>query len=183
MIADYDPAWPRRFLHERDRIRAAMGGAAVRIEHIGSTSVPGLAAKPIVDVLVTVSDPEADELIAPALEAAGYELRVREAEHRMFRTPARDVQVHVWADGDSEVDRYLIFRDRLRDSPERRRDTSGSSASWPSVTGPTSTTTPTRRARSSSRSSPRGREANQRLLPSPEVHSRFQPKYTSAAEI
>jgi GrpB-like predicted nucleotidyltransferase (UPF0157 family) len=122
VIADYDPAWPRRFLLERDRIRAAMGGAAIRIEHIGSTSVPGLAAKPIVDVLVTVSDPEADELIAPALEAAGYELRVREAEHRMFRTPARDVQVHVWADGDSEVDRYLIFRDRLRDSPECRRE-------------------------------------------------------------
>jgi GrpB-like predicted nucleotidyltransferase (UPF0157 family) len=122
VIADYDPAWPRRFEVERDRIRAAMGGAAIRIEHIGSTSVPGLAAKPIVDVLLTVADPEADELFAPALAAAGYELRVREAGHRMFRTPARDVQVHVWADGDGEVDRCLMFRNRLRASPERRRE-------------------------------------------------------------
>ena len=122
VIDNYDPVWPRRFLLERDRIRAAMGGAAIRIEHIGSTSVPGLAAKPIVDVLVTVADPEADELVAPTLEAAGYELRVREAGHRMFRTSARDVQVHVWADDDGEVDRYLMFRDRLRTSPERRRE-------------------------------------------------------------
>lgn len=122
VIADYDAAWPRRFELERDRIRAALGPVAIRVEHIGSTSVPGLAAKPIVDLLVTVAAPEDDGAFVPALEHAGYVLRVREPGHRMLRTPARDVQVHVWADDDAEVDRYLTFRDRLRGSPERRRE-------------------------------------------------------------
>jgi GrpB-like predicted nucleotidyltransferase (UPF0157 family) len=87
---------------------------------MGSTAVPGLAAKPIVDVLVTVDDPEDDAVIVPALHAAGYELRVREPGHRMFRTPARDVHVHLWSDRDPQVDRHLRFRDRLRSSPEDR---------------------------------------------------------------
>ncbi len=113
MIAEYDPAWPQRFERERRRLAAALGRAALRIEHVGSTAVPGLAAKPIVDVLVAVADPEDDSFAAP-LEAAGYELRVRERGHRMFRTPARDVHVHLWAAGDPEVERTLRFRDRLR---------------------------------------------------------------------
>lgn len=119
VIADYDPAWPARFELERDRIQRALGDLAVRIEHFGSTAVPGLAAKPIVDLIVTVEDPEDEALVAP-LEAAGYELRVREPEHRMFRTPGRDVHVHVWRDSDPEVARHLRFRDRLRDSAEDR---------------------------------------------------------------
>ena len=112
-IVDYDAAWPARFEHERARIASALGPRALRIEHIGSTSVPGLAAKPIVDVLVTVADPEDDELVS-ALQDAGYELRVREPGHRMVRTPARDVHVHVRAAGDPEVERLLRFRQRLR---------------------------------------------------------------------
>jgi GrpB-like predicted nucleotidyltransferase (UPF0157 family) len=82
--------------------------------------VPGLAAKPIVDVLVTVAEPEDESAFGPALLAAGYELRVREPAHRMFRTPSRDVHVHVWAADDPEVEKYLRFRDRLRTSPEDR---------------------------------------------------------------
>jgi GrpB-like predicted nucleotidyltransferase (UPF0157 family) len=120
VIVDYDPDWPGRFEHERDRVRQALRGRALRIEHIGSTAVAGLAAKPIVDVLVTVEDPEDDAAILPALEGAGSELRVREHAHRMFRTPARDVPVHVWGDSDPEVERYLRFRDRLRSSAEDR---------------------------------------------------------------
>jgi GrpB-like predicted nucleotidyltransferase (UPF0157 family) len=89
-IADYDPAWPARYERERERIAATLGHTALRIEHIGSTSAPGLAAKPVVDVLVTVADPEDDPAFAPLVEA-GYELRVVEPGHRMFRTPARDV--------------------------------------------------------------------------------------------
>jgi GrpB-like predicted nucleotidyltransferase (UPF0157 family) len=119
-IADYDPAWPARFKRERARIEDALGGVAVRIEHIGSTAVPGLAAKPIVDILVTAADPDDEAAFAPALVQAGYELRVREPGHRMFRTPRRDVQVHVWADDDAEVGRYLALRDRLRASLEDR---------------------------------------------------------------
>jgi GrpB-like predicted nucleotidyltransferase (UPF0157 family) len=120
VIADYDPAWPERFAAERERIRAALGPQALRIEHIGSTSVPGLAAKPIVDILVGVADPDDAAALDPALAAAGYELRVLEPGHRMFRTPAHDVHVHVWRDDGPEVARYLAFRDRLRSSPEDR---------------------------------------------------------------
>jgi len=112
-IAGYDPQWPRRFERERERIAAALGARALAIEHIGSTAVPGLAAKPVVDVLVAVADPE-DAALAGPLDAAGYELRVREGRHRMFRTPARDVHVHLWAQGDPEIARTLRFRDRLR---------------------------------------------------------------------
>jgi GrpB-like predicted nucleotidyltransferase (UPF0157 family) len=120
VIVDYDAAWPARFERERDRVRQALGRAALRIEHIGSTAVPGLAAKPIVDLVVAVEDPDDDALIVPALESAGYELRVREPGHRMFRTPDRDVHVHVWRDSDVELDRHLRFRDRLRTSAEDR---------------------------------------------------------------
>jgi GrpB-like predicted nucleotidyltransferase (UPF0157 family) len=120
-LAEPDPAWPARFAAERDRIRAALGAAAIRVEHIGSTSVPGLAAKPIVDVVVTVADVEDEDAFVPALERAGYVLRVREPGHRMLRTPVAGVHVHVYPDGDPEVDRYLAFRDRLRASAEDRR--------------------------------------------------------------
>jgi GrpB-like predicted nucleotidyltransferase (UPF0157 family) len=102
-------------------VRLALGAGAVRIEHIGSTAVPGLAAKPIIDMLVTVGDPEDENVTVPALTAVGYELRVREPGHRMFRTPRRDVHLHVWADTDAEVARHLCFRDKLRHSTEDRR--------------------------------------------------------------
>jgi GrpB-like predicted nucleotidyltransferase (UPF0157 family) len=117
---DWDPAWPARFEHERARICHALGGLALRVEHIGSTSVPGLAAKPIVDILVTVSDVNDEAAFVRRLERAGYVLRVREPDHRMFRTPDLGVHVHVLADSDGEADRYLTFRDRLRSSPEDR---------------------------------------------------------------
>lgn len=120
VIADADPRWPARFGAERERIAAALGERALRIEHIGSTSVPGLAAKPIVDVLVAVADPDDEPAFVPALERAGYVLRVRETGHRMLRTPELDVQVHVWREGGAEVARHLAFRDRLRASPEDR---------------------------------------------------------------
>jgi GrpB-like predicted nucleotidyltransferase (UPF0157 family) len=120
VICDYDSAWPERFERERARVLAALGDGALRVEHIGSTAVPGLAAKPIVDVLVTVADPDDERAFRSPLEARGYQLCVREPGHRMFRTPARDVQIHVWADSDPAVERYLLFRDRLRASSEDR---------------------------------------------------------------
>lgn len=121
-VVDYDLAWPERFRHEAARIRAALGDG-VRVEHIGSTSVPGLAAKPVVDILLVLDDPGDEGSYVPALERAGYELRVREPqfwEHRMLRTPARDVHVHVLPPASPEVERYLLFRDRLRAVPEER---------------------------------------------------------------
>jgi GrpB-like predicted nucleotidyltransferase (UPF0157 family) len=121
-IADYDPAWPERFAAERERIQLALAGRVRRIEHIGSTAVPGLAAKPIVDILVTLPDVGVEESpwLDAALEAAGYRLRVREPGHRMYRTPQRDVHVHVYRDDDPEAAAYLLFRDQLRSSPEER---------------------------------------------------------------
>jgi GrpB-like predicted nucleotidyltransferase (UPF0157 family) len=117
IVVDYDPGWPGRFRQEEHRIRAALGARAAAVEHIGSTAVPGLAAKPIIDVLLVVDDPSNESTYVPALEAAGYVLRVREPdfdEHRMLRTPTQDVHVHVFAAHSPEVERYLLLRNRLR---------------------------------------------------------------------
>jgi GrpB-like predicted nucleotidyltransferase (UPF0157 family) len=121
-LTGYDPAWPERFRREAARIHAALGDGA-RVEHIGSTAVPGLAAKPVIDILLVLSDPADEGSYLPALERAGYELRVREPqswEHRMLRTPARDVHVHVLPPASPEIERYLLFRDRLRSVAEER---------------------------------------------------------------
>jgi GrpB-like predicted nucleotidyltransferase (UPF0157 family) len=115
VIAAYRPEWVARFAFERDRIVAALGSAAVRVEHVGSTSVPGLGAKPIVDILVAVPDIADDEAFVPRLVAAGYVVRVRErGEHWMFRTPEQDVHVHLCGAGGDWEHRHLLFRDWLR---------------------------------------------------------------------
>jgi GrpB-like predicted nucleotidyltransferase (UPF0157 family) len=116
-IVDYDPQWPQLFEREAHRIRAALGPQALKIEHTGSTSVPGLVAKPIIDVLLVVTDSGDEETYLPALEAAGYLLRIREAhwyEHRMFNGPDTEMNLHVFSSGCSEIDRMLKFRDWLR---------------------------------------------------------------------
>jgi GrpB-like predicted nucleotidyltransferase (UPF0157 family) len=117
ILVDYDPQWPEMYNEQERRIRTALGTAAVHVEHIGSTSVLGLAAKPIIDVLVTVGDITAEEDYLDQLLDAGYELRVREPGHRMARTPARDVHVHVLEVGDEAANDYLLLRDRLRTDP------------------------------------------------------------------
>jgi GrpB-like predicted nucleotidyltransferase (UPF0157 family) len=114
VIAEYDEAWPARFESERRRLASALGDDAVMVEHIGSTAVPGLAAKPIIDILVTVEQVDPDEKYTHRLEALGYVLRVREPDHRMFRTQARDVHVHVWPVAHEAVESYLVLRDWLR---------------------------------------------------------------------
>jgi GrpB-like predicted nucleotidyltransferase (UPF0157 family) len=119
-LSPYRGEWAERFTAERERIAAALGPAAEHIEHVGSTSVPGLDAKPIVDILVAVADP-ADPGVGSALEGAGYVLRVDEERHRMFRTPARDVHVHLWVAGSEDVTRHVAFRDRLRASKADRQ--------------------------------------------------------------
>jgi len=114
VIAEWTPAWAARYERERKAIQEALGGLSHRVEHVGSTSVPGLAAKPIVDVMVSVPDPDDEASFRPALERCGYELRVREQAHRMFRTTRRDVQIHIWAAGSHDERRHLLFRDWLR---------------------------------------------------------------------
>jgi GrpB-like predicted nucleotidyltransferase (UPF0157 family) len=120
-IVDYDPAWPERFVAERDRIIAALGDTAQGVEHIGSTSVPGLAAKPTVDIMVAAEDPADEAGVQVPLEATGCVLRVREPTHRMFRTSARDVHVRVLPTGSADIERHLVFRDQLRRCPRDRQ--------------------------------------------------------------
>ena len=119
-VVGYDDRWPGIFAEHEKRLRAALPATVVEIEHIGSTSVPGLAAKPIIDIVVTVDDITAEEDYLAALLEAGYVLRVREPGHRLVRTPARDVHVHIFEKGDEAVDKYLLLRDRLRADADDR---------------------------------------------------------------
>lgn len=120
-VVEYDPRWPSRFADERARIVRALGPTALRVDHVGSTSVPGLAAKPIVDIDVSVPDVESEDAYLGPLTAAGYELRVREAGHRLLRTPARDVHVHICTAGSDWERSHLLFRDWLRHDAEDRQ--------------------------------------------------------------
>jgi GrpB-like predicted nucleotidyltransferase (UPF0157 family) len=122
-LADYDPAWPTLFEREAARIRGALGVGALRIEHTGSTSVPGLAAKPIIDVTLIVADSSDEPAYVPHLEAAGYVLRIREPdwhEHRVFKGPDTDVNLHVFSAGSTELERMVGFRDWLRTHDDDR---------------------------------------------------------------
>lgn len=116
-LVEYDPRWPELFDREADRVRSILGNKALRVEHVGSTSVPGLCAKPIIDMLLVVADSADEPSYVPALEAAGYTLRIREPEwfeHRMFKGPDIDINLHVFSAGMSEIERMLRFRDWLR---------------------------------------------------------------------
>jgi GrpB-like predicted nucleotidyltransferase (UPF0157 family) len=116
-VVVYDEEWPARFASWRDLIAGALEGAALRIDHIGSTAVPGLAAKPIVDVQVSVPDMSAEEMYVPALERLGVQLRSRDDLHRFFRPFAgrpRDAHIHACPAGSEWERRHLLFRDYLR---------------------------------------------------------------------
>lgn len=124
LIADYDPEWPQSFAREAALIRSALGHRALAVEHVGSTSVPGLAAKPIIDILLVVANSADEAAYVPALEAAGYLLRIREPdwnEHRMLKGPNNEVNLHVFSQGCAEIERMLLFRDWLRSNPEDRQ--------------------------------------------------------------
>ncbi|TCP57260.1 GrpB-like predicted nucleotidyltransferase (UPF0157 family) [Tamaricihabitans halophyticus] len=124
-LVDYDPAWPASYDREAARIRAALGDQVVRLEHVGSTSVPGLCAKPILDILLTVPDSAAEQDYVPALQAAGYRLTIREPdwyEHRLCKGPDTDVNLHIFSADSPEPARMLAFRDHLRaNSADRER--------------------------------------------------------------
>jgi GrpB-like predicted nucleotidyltransferase (UPF0157 family) len=121
-LAEYDPSWADRFADRAAQLRAVLGSRVRLIEHVGSTSVPGLVAKPIVDIVVGIDDPDDEPAYLPDLLAAGYELRVREPGHRALRGggPDEPVNLHCYPPDDAEVRRYLLFRDRLRADPADR---------------------------------------------------------------
>lgn len=121
-LAPANPAWADWYAREENRIRSALGERALQIEHVGSTSVPGLAAKPIIDIVLIVLDSSDEAAYVPDLEAAGYRLRFREPskyEHRFLADEIR-TQIHVFSINAAEVQRMLLFRDRLRSCPEDR---------------------------------------------------------------
>jgi GrpB-like predicted nucleotidyltransferase (UPF0157 family) len=121
VIEDYDAAWPARFEQVKASLAEALGPRALRIEHFGSTAVPGLGAKGIIDVLVGVEDVDDEAAYGPALESHGFAIRVRQPGHRMYRNPEQDVHAHVFTD-DSEAARIrLLFRDWLRHDDADRR--------------------------------------------------------------
>jgi len=120
-LVNYDPAWPDLFDEMRARLTTALGKAAARIDHVGSTAVPGLTAKPVVDIQVSGAAGEQDDSDRDAIESQGLELRWIEPGHRYFRPPPglpRLWQVHVCSIG-SEWERvHLLFRDYLRAHPD-----------------------------------------------------------------
>jgi GrpB-like predicted nucleotidyltransferase (UPF0157 family) len=122
-LAEADAGWAAQYARQEERIRAALGSLAVQIEHVGSTSVPGLAAKPNIDILLLVMDSADEAAYLPDLEAAGYQLQFRELEwfeHRFLRDFDPNVQVHVFSVGAAEAERMLLFRDVLRNRSEER---------------------------------------------------------------
>jgi GrpB-like predicted nucleotidyltransferase (UPF0157 family) len=121
VLAAYDPAWPATFDLQAARIRTALGPVATAVEHVGSTSVPGLAAKPIIDINLLAVDSADEPAYVPALEALGYVLHIREPgwhEHRLLRLDDPRVNLHVFTTGSTEHTRMIMFRDRLRTDPE-----------------------------------------------------------------
>ena len=123
-IADYDPAWPRLFEREAARLQATLGDRILLLEHAGSTSVPYLAAKPKIDILLVVANSADEPAYVPDLQAAGYVLQICEPdwyEHRMFKGPDTDINLHIFSAGCSEIDRMLLFRNWLRDHATDRQ--------------------------------------------------------------
>ena len=124
-FAEPDPAWPALYDREEARIRSILGDRVIRIAHTGSTSVPGLAAKPVIDITLLVADVRDEDAWARDLEAAGYVIRIREAEpewfdHRTLKGPDTNVNLHVFSDGCVEWDRMVGFRDWLRTHDDDR---------------------------------------------------------------
>ena len=123
LLADYDPTWPQTFEREAAHVRTTLGSRVLLLEHAGSTSVPGLAAKPIIDMVMAVADSADEPAYVPPMEASGYVLRIREPdwhEHRVFRGPDATINLHTFTTGSSEIDRMLAFRDWLRTHDDER---------------------------------------------------------------
>jgi GrpB-like predicted nucleotidyltransferase (UPF0157 family) len=122
-LAPYDAEWPRLYEREAARVRSILSDRVRLLEPVGSTSIPGLSAKPRIDMLLVVDDSADEASYVPPMEAAGYMLRIREPEwheHRLFKGPDTDINLHVHTEGCAEIERMLRFRDRLRSNDEDR---------------------------------------------------------------
>jgi GrpB-like predicted nucleotidyltransferase (UPF0157 family) len=123
-LIEYSAQWPALFTREAERIRTTLGERALQLEHVGSTSVPGLAAKPIIDIILAVADSADEPAYVPAMESAGYVLHIREPDwnqHRLFKGPDTNINLHIYSFGCPEIDKMLMFRDWLRANDADRK--------------------------------------------------------------
>jgi GrpB-like predicted nucleotidyltransferase (UPF0157 family) len=122
-LAPYDPAWPSLFTRLAKHIYKALGDRLLLLEHVGSTSVPGLSAKPIIDMVLAVADSSDELSYVKPLEEKGYTLRIREPdwyEHRLLKPPDVQGNLHVFSAGCEEIEQMLLFRDWLRSHSDDR---------------------------------------------------------------
>ena len=120
-VVEYDEQWPADFARVEARIRDALGDRVVELHHVGSTSVVGLPAKPVIDVDLVVTDPADEAAYLPALEAAGFVHAIREPwwhEHRLVKYDDPVAYVHIFGSDCPEVIRHLMFQDWLREHPD-----------------------------------------------------------------
>jgi GrpB-like predicted nucleotidyltransferase (UPF0157 family) len=123
LVVESDPMWPHQFDVLATRIRDVLGDRVLALEHVGSTSVPGLPAKPIIDIDLTVVDSSDEVAYVPALERVGFVLTIREPrwhQHRCLTSTDPKSNVHVWCPGSPEAIRHTMFRDWLRTYPDDR---------------------------------------------------------------
>jgi GrpB-like predicted nucleotidyltransferase (UPF0157 family) len=123
VLAPYDPAWPSQFAAARDEILSACDGLVIEVHHIGSTSIPGIAAKPIIDMMPVVRRFEDGTACVGGLRALGYEYRGEygiAGRHYFVRGDPRSHQAHMYAVDHREIERHLLFRDYLRTHPDER---------------------------------------------------------------
>lgn len=122
-VVEPDPTWAGQAARLGETVRSALGSRATSVEHVGSTSVPGLAAKPLLDLLLVVPDPDDEDAYVPALEAQGFRLVVREPwwqGHRLLRHHDPRTNLHVFDGDGAEAARMRLFRDWLRTHPDDR---------------------------------------------------------------
>ena len=123
-LADYDPAWSLIFAELEQEIRSILKDKVLLLEHVGSTSVPGLSAKPIIDIVLAVADSSDESSYVPQLEKLGYVLKIREPdwyEHRVLKLQNKKTNLHVFTTGCEEIERMIAFRDWLRNHPEDKK--------------------------------------------------------------
>jgi GrpB-like predicted nucleotidyltransferase (UPF0157 family) len=122
-VVDADPSWPAQFVQLAGRIQRAVGDRVLELEHVGSTSIPDLPAKPIIDIDLTVADASDEAAYVPALERVGFVLQIREPrwhQHRCLAAASPRANLHVWSPNSPEAIRHHMFRDWLRDHPDDR---------------------------------------------------------------
>lgn len=121
VLEPYDPNWVAMYESESAHVLQALGDKAIVLEHIGSTSVPGMLAKPCIDMVLGVADAADEDAYVPQLDAAGFVLRIRQPdwnEHRAFKSERMNINLHVWNADSPEIDRHIAFRDWLKNHPE-----------------------------------------------------------------